>query len=372
MKSLFSAYRDNYLYDEILTKDKMIVTVDANVLLNLYRYEDSTKNEILSLFKNLKKSGGLNLWLPHHVALEFNTNRKSLLKDNEERLKKISTNFVKFKKEVNSLSTIAGKKGNLQTLKDELGESFDKIQNSIDKHSRLLSKKAGKDKLVDEVFDLFDGIVGAPYSNEKLMLIRDEGNVRFENGVPPGFEDVGKSNVKVHNGQYIESKYGDLVIWFQMIDEARKKNIPLLLISEDVKGDWYSKDFGRVNPELISEFKDKAKQDFFALTVSDFQRHFSKRIKFELSNETTTEIMRVTNSDKGWLGDIVAAFEFYQRPLKLHEVYDYISTNSDRDFPPSWKVIVRRTMYNHCSDLMAYLGKQDLFKKVSSGLYSLR
>lgn len=140
-----------------------------------------------------------------------------------------------------------------------------------------------------------------------------------------------------------------------------------------MKTDWQSKEFLRVKPELITEFKLKTGQDFFALTLPDFQRHFGAKLKHKLSKKTTKEIAELTKKDStGWLDDILSAFRHFERPLTLKEIYDYIMRNSDRDFPPSWNVIIRRTIYNHCSDVKAFLGKKDLFKKLGSGLFELR
>lgn len=52
-----------------------LVVVDANVLLNLYRYNESTRDDLLGLLDKL----GDRLWAPHQVLHEFWRNRLNVL-----------------------------------------------------------------------------------------------------------------------------------------------------------------------------------------------------------------------------------------------------------------------------------------------------
>ena len=49
--------------------------VDANVLLNLYRYNEATRDDLLDVLQRL----GDRLWIPHQVLREFWRNRLSVL-----------------------------------------------------------------------------------------------------------------------------------------------------------------------------------------------------------------------------------------------------------------------------------------------------
>lgn len=52
-----------------------LVVLDTNVLLNLYRYNRSTRNDLLEVMRSL----GERLWVPHQVMREFWRNRVSVL-----------------------------------------------------------------------------------------------------------------------------------------------------------------------------------------------------------------------------------------------------------------------------------------------------
>ncbi len=51
------------------------VVVDANVLLNLYRYNEATRDDLLGVLRRLDDR----LWLPHQVVREFWRNRLGVL-----------------------------------------------------------------------------------------------------------------------------------------------------------------------------------------------------------------------------------------------------------------------------------------------------
>ena len=52
-----------------------LVVIDANVLLNLYRYNESTRDDLLGVLQKV----GDRLWVPHQVMKEFWRNRVGVL-----------------------------------------------------------------------------------------------------------------------------------------------------------------------------------------------------------------------------------------------------------------------------------------------------
>jgi hypothetical protein len=373
MKNNFSGYVDDYLEENVLTSKKVLVAFDTNILLNLYRYEATVVKELLSQFNSLKHNDYFKLWLPHQVALEFNSNRKITIQNSSKIHSQVVTKFKSFKKEIEGLAKIGDQNSEIQPLKKELAAKFDEINNIITAHLPPKKSDFKTDNVIKEVYELFDGIVGDSYSKIEMEGIEEEGLYRYKYGIPPGFEDEQKEQVNSYSGIKISSKYGDFILWKQLIDQAIRDELTVILVTGDAKSDWISKEFSRVRPELITEFRLKTGQDFYALKLEDFQRHFKDKLTLILSEQTKTEIKELTKNDnKSWLGDIFDAFSHFERALTLKEIYEYIYENSGRSFPPSWEVIIRRTIYNHCSEVMAYLGKNDYFEKLDSGMYKLR
>lgn len=373
MKNKFPGYMDDYLENNVLSKSKVLVVFDTNILLNLYRYEKTIVDDIIKQIRSLKTNKNFEIWLPHQVALEFNLNRKSVLRNQESSVQAINKKFSSFKKDIEGLSTIGGKNSELHPLKNELSSSFEDINNIIKTYLPKKSSLEKTDNVVNEIYELFDGIVGEAFSFEEMNSIVREGEDRYQHGIPPGFEDDAKELIYSYSGIKVRAKYGDFILWKQLIDKASSDKISVVFVTGDVKSDWQCKEFMRVRPELITEFKLKTNQDFYALTLTDFQSHFGEKLKYKLSEETTAEIVELTKEDSlGWLEEVQEVFYHFKKPLTLKEIYEYITQNSDRNFPPSWEVIIRRTIYRHCSDVKAFLGKKDLFKKLESGKYELR
>ena len=52
-----------------------LVVIDANVLLNLYRYNESTRDDLLGVLQKV----GDRVWVPHQVMKEFWRNRVGVL-----------------------------------------------------------------------------------------------------------------------------------------------------------------------------------------------------------------------------------------------------------------------------------------------------
>src|SRR5258708_21463816 len=75
MRDLFSEYyhRSNEEFAH-LWRDATFV-FDTNVLLNLYRYTASTRDDLLRILEQLQTR----IWLPYHVGFEFSRRRESVI-----------------------------------------------------------------------------------------------------------------------------------------------------------------------------------------------------------------------------------------------------------------------------------------------------
>lgn len=69
--------------------EESIIVIDTNVLLNLYRYTKETSDQILELLDKYKE----NLWMPHHVGLEYHYNRKSVILEQRGSNEKVCSAF---------------------------------------------------------------------------------------------------------------------------------------------------------------------------------------------------------------------------------------------------------------------------------------
>jgi hypothetical protein len=108
----------------------------------------------------------------------------------------------------------------------------------------------------------------------RKLLILQEGQVRYDNLIPPGFLDSEKEG---------EAKYGDLFVWKDIIKIAKEKNANIIFICNDIKEDWWKKDKKipiDLKQELNEEFKEiNPSLNINFLTLDKFFSYLAEELK---------------------------------------------------------------------------------------------
>lgn len=284
MKRMFSAYCDLTKEEFKDLWDNGIFIFDTNILYNFYRYSEEMRNKLFEIFEKNNDR----IWLPYQVGYEYNKNRMSKIKDSEEVFDKAKDEI---QKSINQIKENIKKIKYPSSEKEKNCEIIEKIEtlhNEINKVVESDKKKAPSlkenDFIKDKLFMIFDGKVGNPYDKEELKTIYDDGKIRYELKIPPGYEDRGK------NGN---EQYGDLVIWKQIIDKAKEIKKSIIFITDDNKEDWWWIVEGKKNslrPELIKEFKEATGQSICGYTAERFMEYIkSSNLGIEITNENIKE-----------------------------------------------------------------------------------
>jgi hypothetical protein len=129
-------------------------------------------------------------------------------------------------------------------LLDSLEIAKSKITTAIDAVHNSLVDVAAKDPIREQIDILFEGKIGvAPTDQQALENILLNAEVRYERKIPPGYSDIGKDkNVSdssfLHAGIEYERKYGDLILWKQLIEKAKETDSKaVLFVTSDTKED---------------------------------------------------------------------------------------------------------------------------------------
>ncbi|NOZ45962.1 MAG: DUF4935 domain-containing protein [Chlorobi bacterium] len=301
-----SIFRITELEEQDLFK-KGHVVFDSSALLSFYGYTEKISNEYFTkIFKKLKGR----LWLPAQVLYEFEKNRENVIKKPKGEYTKLiessnsrneGGNLSSIKNSVSLITKNSdGISGQLKALSEKtkkdnkhpylkqesinrfreelekfqseielLKKSFERLeddtQKQITKQIKKIKDKSLKDKLRERIDKFFNQ--GSQYSYEKMLDIIREGKFRYENEIPPGYKD---EDEKI--GFQI---YGDLILWFQIIDYAKNKNLPIIFVTNDIKEDWwYQEKSKNINEtprhELLYEFKDKTNHNIWFYTTDKF------------------------------------------------------------------------------------------------------
>lgn len=284
MKKAFPGHFANDPEDLKRLWEDSLISVDANVLLSLYRYSESTRNQFLEVFKTLNGR----LWIPHQVAKEYLKNR----------LKVISDQAKSYDDAIQGLEAL---RKNFENPKqhpfvgaEALGEfvkSFDLIIDELKNNKSRHDSKINEDDIKAAISDIFDGKVGEGYADQRLEQIIKEGEVRYENKIPPGFKDINKAG-----GKSLEERlapYGDYIGWLQLMEKAAAERRNVIYVTGDNKEDWWLKLSGKTLgplPELIEEFMRVTSQRFYMYPPERFLQLAGEHFKQEVSLQAVEEI----------------------------------------------------------------------------------
>lgn len=239
-----------------------LISLDANVLLSLYNVLPTTSSLYLAAMTKRKPQ----MWIPYQVALEFHRNvhkeRARQTTAHQNRIKQIEGLLGELrstarKSRFQASDTQDRAVESLNALKDELAAQRDSIAKQTSHHT--------PDALLERISGLFAGQVGIEPDQTTLDAMFKDGENRYSAEIPPGFEDA-----KTKTGN---RKYGDYVLWRQLMDHAASEKRDLIFVTDDDKADWWlkiEKTSVAPRPELIQEFRAETGQDILILKSSQF------------------------------------------------------------------------------------------------------
>lgn len=284
---------------------KAVFVLDANVLLNLYRYPAGAREELLGVLERVSDR----VWLPFHAALEYQRNRLQVIAEQKKRFRDVREVLNNAKADLSAnLNNMQLKKRHSSIEPDELivgldaltKDFFDKLDKQEESQQTVLDEDPTRLKL-DE---FFSGKVGPPpVDQESLDSMYQEGEFRYARSTPPGYMDAGKGTDAEDDGfQYgglaYRRKFGDLILWKQIIQYANDSNLEcVVFLTDDDKEDWWwivdadgKKKIGP-RPELIEEIRRQSKvENFYMYNSEQFMRFAKQYLKAEVSDESITQV----------------------------------------------------------------------------------
>jgi PIN like domain len=313
---------------------KAIFVVDTNILINFYKYKSkqSTKS-LLDILKKLKESE--RLWIPHQVALEYFFNYEDNMYKQNEGYNLLGKELMKLKKEAERiLSSVKSKHPYIMTDKFQFF-----IKNMEISNQRLQEQLEGEienlpdSKIIQkDLLDLLEGLVGEPYSQKEIDQIEKEGKERYQHDIPPGFkdkDDKNKQEYRTYGDFRYQQLYGDLIVWYQIMDRAKKEGsqTPIILITEDRKEDWWEKDKGQIkrpHPQLIQEFLIKTNEEFYMYRTESFVKnvidYLGANVTEEQYQEVTNEINNIRKAE-----DLKAGKVNIELEKNIDKILDYLT-----------------------------------------------
>ena len=267
MKSSFPGFFANGTEDISKLWQECLFVLDANVLLSLYRFSDSTRTELMKVFESLRDR----LWIPHHVASEYLNNRLVVLED---QLKAYDDAAKKIEAIQKSLDNINQAPFVSERTQQEASKVFKKLSEEFSEKRGAHDRRVYADDIKDSLEALFSNRVGKPFSREQMEQYIKDGEGRYSEKIPPGYEDRKKGGDSPAFADRCKP-YGDYFVWLQMIEKAKEENIPIIFITGDVKDDWWLSFQGKTIgplPALVEEFLQETGKGFYMYTPHRFWR----------------------------------------------------------------------------------------------------
>jgi len=275
MRSLFPEFNKPTTKEFKKLWTQAIFVFDTNVLLSLYRIPQQAREKMISVLKELQKQN--RIWIPHQVATEFYRRRPDVIHTQEKSHNEIVELLNKAEQEIS-------KKFDAKDILKKIAGSCKIIRSEIEKSKKRDCDWLKKDKIEMELNKVFHSKVGAAFDNTKLNEVYKNGQERYEKEIPPGYEDKKKDKDDKTGTQ----KFGDLIIWLQIIEQAKIGKKPVILVIDEQKEDWWWKINGTttIGPrhELRKEIKEQAGIEFYMYQSEQFMKHAGEylKVKFDI------------------------------------------------------------------------------------------
>ncbi|MFI9594399.1 PIN domain-containing protein [Nonomuraea sp. NPDC052265] len=266
-----------------------LISFDTNALFDLYRFNNQAREEYLASIRLLNDR----LWVANQVGRELLERRLDVIKECSSATTKMLEDVGgPYKLIIEHIRAFGNRRGLSPSKMSELeslieksrADLFDAAAASF-KFDLEVETSLRTDPILRQIESLLDGKVGPPLPNVEEE--RKEGLRRIAEKIPPGYADKKKS----------DNPIGDYLIWRQLLEEARRRNKSVLLVTNDHKEDWAREQHGKMlgpRPELVSEMLQRTGQKFHLVGVKSFLLHARKYLGATVSDATVKQAEQFT------------------------------------------------------------------------------
>ena len=251
--------------------NEAILTVDANVLLDLYRVNIKTRDTLIKSIESFSNR----VWLSHQSAYEYikNINKvkisaESAISSIEHDIEDQQNKFCNFLDSINSKKIFD--KDIIDGFKVEILDVFKKIKEHSDSVKEKHIKELNSDYILEWVAKTFDNAVGSDIPAEQRKNWEEEAKRRIENKIPPGYLDKDKDT----------NSSGDIFVWKQILERAKEASKTVIFVTSEQKEDWWEKHSGKTvgqRFELLKEAHDVCGQKIIIWKTGHFLEMCGKR-----------------------------------------------------------------------------------------------
>jgi len=275
-----------------------LIILDANVLLHLYRYHLGTRKDLMEILAAIKD----HLWIPHQVMYEFWQGRSGVIEGRSTEIEEVISGL-----EGNGLRLSEGVihwAKRIGLPESEKAEILDRLESAVSyaagrvrKLSTVDDTENASDTNRDPVLAALEPIlhesVGRPLEPGVAREAKKEALQRIADKRAPGWRDASKK----------ENKEGDYFVWYQSLQEAKRRELDVLFVTDDVKPDWWRIERGETKgplPELVQEMREIANVRLFMTRPETLLLHAEDVIGKSVSSDSIRDVQRVSSQVDAW------------------------------------------------------------------------
>lgn len=283
LKDLFPEFYQSKLdMKDLSNKSENLLVLDTNYLLDIIQLPTTVSKKYIEALEKVKE----NIYIPYLVALEFNFKKSSLKKGKIKKIRKYKNEIeqlvVNIKKKIDEIDLVDKEEketftSDLLTMTEDYLVELKKMIDS--KVSSMITEE--ENELYERLISVIENKIGSKYSQEWIDEIEKEGEERYRQNIPPGFNDSSKEeeidSVRMYSDIKYCRKYGDLIIWKDIIE--------------------YSKEYTKMGKKVIfitNDGKAKQKRDLL-YKVDDLTVGPNIHLMNELYMETNRELYILNN-----------------------------------------------------------------------------
>jgi hypothetical protein len=286
-----------------------IFSFDASVLLNIYGYTPTTRDDLIGLLEQHSSR----VRIPHQFAYEYSRNRSAVI------IKQIH-NYLNVEKEFQKIhDTLLAPKRDHPFLSKKRSSQFAQIREELAESRRNMEKLVSSDPFADKLLAIFEGRVGPRPDEKTLQTLQTVARQRYQQKTPPGYADLKEKGETEACGDYIG--------WQQLMDIATADKTDVILVIDDFKEDWWRIERERMvgpRPELLEEFTQKTRQSIFLYTSENFLRSARFFVNAKINENVIEEVRERLESQKKQL----STSDKVDKPTALAESLKFASTNT--------------------------------------------
>lgn len=288
MEDRFFAY---YPRSEQTVKDiwqNSTVVFDANILLNIYRMNRTGRDEFFTVLGNPVLAP--RLWMPYQVFEEFLRRRIQVIQQSGNELRKGKNDML------NKIEALRTNWAERLQFHRELAQSLTSATESFRDDVKTIYQRydgrdsdttADHDPILDQLTSTYSTKVGERIPWDEQLEIFERAELRFKYEIPPGFKDDSKQDYR---------RFGDVVIWEELIRHARSASRHVIFVTEDRKRDWWQERelSGGLepHPQLLMEFFERTSRHVQFYLYGEFVEEAQHRLGVPVS-ETAAEQMEI-------------------------------------------------------------------------------